>query len=71
MAALWACQCSLSLAPGLLVVLLLMRVWLMALMWRPTVRRSLVGLQAYAAHLCLHIASIFMCTQNTLQSQPW
>lgn len=68
MAALWACQCGLSLAPDLLVgvlllmVLLLMRVWLVALMWRPTVRRSLVGLQAYAAHLCLHIASAFMCT---------
>ena len=53
------------------MVLLLMRVWLVALMWRPTVRRSLVGLQAHAAHLCLHIVSTFMCTHNMLQSlQP-
>ena len=55
----------------LLMVLLLMRVWLVALMWRPTVRRSLVGLQTHAAQLCLHIASIFMCTHIMLQSRPW
>jgi hypothetical protein len=37
------------------VLLLLMRVRLVALMWRPAVWRSLVGLQTHAPHLCLHI----------------